>query len=173
MTSWVILLIIASIGLALFNLASNINTFFFLNIRRASSVYDSFLAQYFLSHFFFAFTFLCVIYVVSNTAIILGYANNQAANRAAPEDAGAIGAVPAVHDGAVPVATPAVHGESKDYYAPTPEMHNVPPYQQVPPQGQPPMQQGQHYPPPPPPQGQPLQQPGQHYPTPPPPQTYY
>lgn len=168
MMTWLILLIAASIALAAFTLGSDVDNYFGLNVIRGITI-ELFLAKYFLANFFFAWTFLCIIYVVSHTALLLG--GPPIGDRAvAPEDAANAnaGAVPVTGAGAggvgvVPVATPAVHGgESKDYYAPTPEGQSVPPYQQVPPpQMQQPQMQTQ----------QPMQQ--QQYPPPPPPQAYY
>ncbi|WEW60313.1 hypothetical protein PRK78_005798 [Emydomyces testavorans] len=160
---WIPLLVAASLGLAAFQLGTDVNSLFGRNINR--SLRSRALATLFIGQFFFSATFLCVLFVVSNPA--LAVSNQGTSDPARPVDN-----APAPPPAPVPVPGASAapnNSEMKDYYAPSPvhppngqQQYMQQPQYQGPPmaqQQQPPTtQQQQHY---------------QQYPAPPPPQSYY
>ncbi|EEP82996.1 predicted protein [Uncinocarpus reesii 1704] len=156
MLVWIPFLIAGSVGLTTFDLAASADALFNLSEFTLSAARN--LAVTFLGYFFYFLTFTSVLYVVSNSA--LASAHRDSAAGAPVTDPAALhqpGAVP------VPVGIPVANGETKDYYATSPDQQNAQLYQQ--PQYQQPQQQQV------PMYQQP--QPGQQYATPAPPQPYY
>ncbi|EAS31834.3 uncharacterized protein CIMG_07313 [Coccidioides immitis RS] len=148
MAIWTSLLIAASLGLATAQLGDHTYSFFPSNFT--SDPRGRLLAGTFVTDFFYAMTFLCVLFVASNPALTTSDQNTASApvEPVAPQT----DAVP------IPVAVPAPNGETKDYYTPLPVYHSATP--------SPHQQQTQMY-------QQPQQQQQQQYQAVPPPQPYY